>query len=566
MLAISSPPHAFVRLMVLSCYRIVGPSGFLLGAFVLAAHLLYSPLGFNPTDDGLQLAFARRVADGEVPHRDFISVRPPLSYYLWAPALLLGDHVILGARAVVWLEWALVTWIWTRLMVRRVLRHALMPAEELALAAVGFMVGSHSFALMPWHTVDGLLLLSVGLALTKSRCAGWRILGWGIVGMAPVVKQSFAPAVPLLLLLGRDRGRWWAWASGLAPAVAYVVAMFACGALEETVKQLTANPRFLATALLTYPVTYPFFPFVVGSSAVWMWAWQKWRRRAEKALAFMVLAAAAIVPPLAFLNVFVPQSFSIHLFAVALGLGVGGALVRPSRVGSQARSPVARRVLEVLGEGLVVAWASAISVAVNFPALAAGILWCALFALLFRQWRTVFPLLQWRRWAALGLVLVTAVAFHYGRTHLIYRERPASELTARLDGILPGAAGVRTNPRTRELLAELRDLATSATQTSVRYALLPDCAAWWIAAPQTNPLPFVWDNEVELPAPLRARVIEALAHVRGPVRFFVTRYETDSLAELLRPLLPRYPATQALRSMMRKVGQTTYFDIYAPFP
>jgi hypothetical protein len=41
-----------------------------------AAHLLYSSLGLNPTDDGFTLAYARRILDGQIPHRDFVIIRP----------------------------------------------------------------------------------------------------------------------------------------------------------------------------------------------------------------------------------------------------------------------------------------------------------------------------------------------------------------------------------------------------------------------------------------------------------------------------------------------------------
>ncbi len=557
----SSPPRAFGGSNLGAFARFVGPSGFFLIALVVVAHVLYSPLGFNPTDDGLQLAFARRVAHGEVPHRDFLSVRPALSYYLWAPSLRLGDSVIVATRGLVWLEWGILVWLWTRVLVRRILRHALAPVEELALTTVGFMVGFHNFPVMPWHTIDGLFLLSLGLALTKARSRGWRATGWCLVGLAPLVKQSYAPAVLLLLLMGRERAKPWAWGSAIVPGLVYAMVMAASGALGDALAQLTSNPRFLATAVLTYPVTYPLFPLVVVGAAGWAFLWDKAGKR-TKLWGAVALAAAGIVPPLALLNIFAPQMFSIHLFGVALGLAAGLALVRCFSQGGLPCAAVLRRVGTLLAEALILAWTSAISIAVNYPALAVGILWCALFAALFRPWRILFSSLRWRQLAAVALIVVTAGAFHYGRTNLIYRERPACELTARLDGVLAGGLGVRTNPRVREMLAELRDLATSATQASVRYAVLPDCAAWWIGALQPNPLPFIWDNEVELPGPLRARAVEALRQTRGRVRFFVTRYETDSLAEGLRPLRPRYPATQALRSMARKLGETRYFEIY----
>ena len=54
----------------------------LVTSFVLIFHLIFSKYGFNPTDDGHVLAHAKRILNGEIPHRDFISIRPAMSSFL----------------------------------------------------------------------------------------------------------------------------------------------------------------------------------------------------------------------------------------------------------------------------------------------------------------------------------------------------------------------------------------------------------------------------------------------------------------------------------------------------
>lgn len=71
----------------------------LLGVLASVAHLLFSPLGFNPTDDGFVLAMSRRLLEGEVPHRDFISIRPVASAVFHKPLVALGGAVTQLARA-----------------------------------------------------------------------------------------------------------------------------------------------------------------------------------------------------------------------------------------------------------------------------------------------------------------------------------------------------------------------------------------------------------------------------------------------------------------------------------
>ena len=79
----------------------------------LACHLGFSWIGFNPTDDGWMQAVARRMANVEFPHRDFIFVRPALSAVLQIPLVWLGgDYTIWLSRLWGWLTIGGIAWLW----------------------------------------------------------------------------------------------------------------------------------------------------------------------------------------------------------------------------------------------------------------------------------------------------------------------------------------------------------------------------------------------------------------------------------------------------------------------
>ena len=79
-----------------------------------ACHIGFSWIGFNPTDDGWLQAVARRIADGQLPHRDFIFVRPALSAVFQVPLVWWGgDFVIWLSRLWGWVTLAAVCWIWS---------------------------------------------------------------------------------------------------------------------------------------------------------------------------------------------------------------------------------------------------------------------------------------------------------------------------------------------------------------------------------------------------------------------------------------------------------------------
>src|SRR3954470_20794631 len=74
------------------------------------AHLLFSWRGFAPVDDGFTLAYSRRILEGQVPHRDFIIIRPFVSPLIHTPFVLLGgDYTYWASRFFVWFQFACIS-------------------------------------------------------------------------------------------------------------------------------------------------------------------------------------------------------------------------------------------------------------------------------------------------------------------------------------------------------------------------------------------------------------------------------------------------------------------------
>src|SRR3712207_1301334 len=71
------------------------------------AHLLFSWRGFAPVDDGFTLTYSRRILEGQVPHRDFIIIRPFISPLLHTPFVLFGgEYTYWVSRIFVWFQFA----------------------------------------------------------------------------------------------------------------------------------------------------------------------------------------------------------------------------------------------------------------------------------------------------------------------------------------------------------------------------------------------------------------------------------------------------------------------------
>src|SRR5437870_13682044 len=70
----------------------------LLLAFAVAIAYPRWRAGIDWRDEGLLAYGAERVAHGEIPHRDFVSLQPPLSFYTAAAAFKLGGTSLAALR------------------------------------------------------------------------------------------------------------------------------------------------------------------------------------------------------------------------------------------------------------------------------------------------------------------------------------------------------------------------------------------------------------------------------------------------------------------------------------
>ena len=517
---------------------------FAIVAMPTIAHLWLSRAGYAPSDDGMILALARRLVSGEVPHRDFISVRPVGSGLLHAAALLAGELGYWTSRWFVWCQFGAIAWACVRILesYTQPLGH-----RRFALGVLVFTATAHYFPVMAWHTVDGVCATCLGVALVRTRGGRLRTLGYVLIGFSCICKQSFVvSAAVTFVALGGHRALRHVVAV-LAPGALYVIVLGLAGGLTETVQQLTmTSGPLLAGMYETYVGVNSLVGIVLG---VLVWIVD---RRADPRAARW--ARALVVAPL-FLGLAVrvlqwprPLAFPMYSFTLVAYLAVGLVAQRGDH---------RRLVLIALSLGL----AASLSHGYLTPALASGMLVIAV--MLPRSERLADALLPDA--ALLGITALALAAFVTVRTRYIYPD-DARHLTHDLGTTLPGGRLIRTNERTHAFLADLRQASDAVTARGRRYAIVPDAAGWWAFAAQRNPLDVEWWIDVELgfdhPALVR-RALNALEAQRGRLTMLVQKYSTAALAQELVPVTDEDSSILPyLRSHWRAVGETAFFTLY----
>ncbi|NTU94603.1 MAG: hypothetical protein HGA83_06325 [Bacteroidales bacterium] len=230
---------------------------------VVGYFFLYGFYGINDADDGFTLALSWRMFNGEVPYRDFILVRPPLSPLLHVITLYLVPEnlQIIFERFLFYVMMG-----FSSLFGAYTIQHAFRKdlewyVDPYLLASVGFVYSVGSFSPMPWHTVDGIFFASAGAYLiTRSLSPGFIMAGTILLTLSALCKQSFylIPAAGILFisLVSKD----WKKAvlsvlTFLAMLCAYIYLLYRFGALGGFLDLTTGSTKIsdlLFAGLLNY--------------------------------------------------------------------------------------------------------------------------------------------------------------------------------------------------------------------------------------------------------------------------------------------------------------------------
>lgn len=522
-------------------------------ALVAAAALwtwVYGRFGHNALDDGFVVGLAWRLVQGELPHRDFIYVRPPGSIFLHAIPLMLlpARWVMLAERFLFFASIATASGVASVYLHRR-LGLAALGVDRALLALTAFVASAPGFPPMAWHTVDGILLGSIGLALlgaTTGLASAGLIFGGMVVGAAALCKQSFYFLIPIAFA-GVWLARGWR-ASALAAAGVAATAAGLLGllvywdALAEFIAQTASASRpaslwHSGVGMWGIAAVKLGLPTLAVCAAVY--AYGRWRQRPVPRAIYAWIVLAAMWGP-AIVHTARAPHFVAPLWNYpalpALAALIGLAFER----GAEARQRIAA-LLPMLG----LAWCAGLSWGYPTPALFAAPGLAGALAVAGRRLgvRTE-PLL----WTALGLALtLQTLAYRHP-----YREAPRAQLVVDLGTIEPRLSAIRGSERGAALLTELREL---TERHGAPFALLPGRPAVHYLHETRSPIAIDWAINIETAGQTDRLWQQLLANAA------IVLIERDSpfVCES-GPLCSRLAVR--VQSRWRRVESGDFFDVY----
>ena len=162
--------------------------------------LSFIPYGFNPTDDGLFLAAAKRIQIGQIPHIDFISVRPAGTAILHSFfTSFFPENLFLITRYFNGMQFSIIVLIWLKI-ITNTLNIKLQSLTSFFLLLIAFMLSLHDAPFMSWATIDGLFFASIAIYLIISKNKNNKYIGYFIFG-------CICKVFPILFLIPLDLKR-----------------------------------------------------------------------------------------------------------------------------------------------------------------------------------------------------------------------------------------------------------------------------------------------------------------------------------------------------------------------
>lgn len=190
--------------------------------------LAYARYGYCDTMQGYIQGLAWRIHNGEVPYRDFVYLRPPLSLYIHSFTLHLSGSVLISRIVFYFLIGCVTYWSVRRLQ----LFFDFQPIgiSPLVFAGIGYVGSVHNFSSMPWHSTDALFFSVAGFFLLtyKQYWLSWAA-GLFLIFVSSLCTFSFLPLLPaaiLLLTMLYDRPQVWRASMLCLLLIALTIAMF----------------------------------------------------------------------------------------------------------------------------------------------------------------------------------------------------------------------------------------------------------------------------------------------------------------------------------------------------
>jgi hypothetical protein len=567
---------------------------FILSSTILVFMNYAGSEGLNPTDDGVILAQSWRILQGQIPHLDFVSIRPVGSGVLHTIHFALPFPLEMSARYFVLFQFFIVAFSWVQFFrLKSNFKHELPLVYQLSILLMAWIFGTYNYNLFSWTTIDAVFWSSLGFYFcerafhTQRKWLGLAV-GLFAFSMAGLSRQSFLiiTAIGWLWTLLRLYHRK-SWKNmiisagiGISPFIIYALVILTHNAGKAFIIQITGETSFYDTAINTFWQGFKSHEI----------RWLTWgillfslifgiiRRVSPKTRAFFAaLPAIRMVFVLEtglviyffyrIFDYFLSQSldiYSLPFIAFWILINMLALLI----------SVQENRLRDCLPAwfALLVAWVSSISLGCNSPVFSFAILFVAIIWVYLKKYQDVILLKQtWIQIILPALTLILSIITIKSQFEVNYRDLGKSTHTHFLSEINPDYGRISTNEYTFKYLNEIDSLIKRYETDKGKICFVPDNAIIYPVYRLKNPLPLDWGQIGEMPLQELSEPLNMNDPYNKTVQwklderviFFVQKVNVKTMSNGFEPLKEwKYPYLKILHEQATLIGETEFFKIY----
>jgi hypothetical protein len=484
--------------------------------------------GFNPTDDGVILAQSYRILNGEIPHKDFISIRPAMSGVLHMLNFYLPFPLVESSRTFVLLQIFIFSLLWAFLLVKIFLKNTAHKKQLFFFACLGlltFLLNLNTYHLYPWTTIDAVLFSTFGFAFLLKAIKNTpedkafffnAVFALIFFSIAALCRQTFIflPFATGLFLLIKYVNKscfiklTFTFILGSSPFLIYHTYLVSHNAIPEFVAQMTGRTELFETGILRYiksciiarlgilNLIILFFVFI--SMIKWIpksnqnliRKFTNYFRKENKT------SWSIIIGIYSFALIFGIFWFFFHKDYKIIPFEFFWILFTLTVVGIQFKIFNFREIV-LLGFSIIIAWTSSISLGANSPIFVFGFLASVNLIIIYKLIDALklidiskLPIIKFQIFSAILTIALVFVSIH-GQRKFNYRQLESDKLEFHLGDLIPAFGNIKTDQNTYGYYKDFMHL-YHQYELKDHFIIIPNNAILYPALDSKNPLPLDW--------------------------------------------------------------------------
>ena len=515
------------------------------------SQLIFSKYGFNPTDDGMIFADSKRLLSGQIPHLDFISIRPTLSALIHLPELyFFKENLLFFSRFVVLIQFSLVSFFWYQILMKA-FKLKISITKSCLILSFSFILSLHNFPLMSWATIDAIFFISLGIFLYY--CFEIKRTGFILVSISYLFKQSFIFVPFFFFIFTKDFRKYSYFFVIFLPGILYFSLISNLGGYNDLILQLSSGSGL---------------SLFLGINLSHIKNFHIWIGLISMTIIHLLFISKKI--NLKFLIIFFKAYLSI-LFIYLFYFSFLGEFIKVSQIlFGGVLSVILFSIYEkgfndltsLMVTAFVTAWSVSLSQGYPEVTLFSGVLANILIFYLISEieFKKIFFT------SSLIFLFTIFIAFYDSRLNNVYRELESKELTFDLGEVLEGAKNIKTNKNIHSLFSDLNNLINKNKNKNL--AVVPDMQFYWAKSEILNPLSADWLQNIEVPGEnLQKRIYRELKNLAASSEglIIVQKYKSSTMAEKLEDYskFRDYSfSLEYIKKNFKLVEETAFFEVY----